>query len=143
MPHSHSLCAGHRRRLSRLVALALTLCVAACASAPPAPQIQRLTTQSFPATQIVDVLDTPPAGQAYTAIARLTVSDPTGAATQAQLIAQLVDTARNLGADALVIERVDHQSATQVAFNPSGGQMQGGEQTTSLTVSALAIRTSR
>ncbi len=110
-----------------LLAAALAAGLVACAAVAPAPQVQRLTQQQFSPTQTVDVLDVSPQ-EPFTGIAKLNVSDPTGTATRDQLVAQLVETARSLGADAIVVERVERSDSSRVAFDPSGGQMQGGQQ---------------
>jgi hypothetical protein len=125
-----------------LTLLSIVISLASCATAPPAPQVQRLTAQVFAPSQTVDLLDAPPAAP-YLAIARLQVADPTGTAARDQLIAQLVQAAKSLGAQALVIEQVQREDSARIAFDPAGGQMQGGPQVTSMTVSALAIRYSR
>ncbi len=119
--------------------LSIAIGLASCAAAPPAPQIQRLTAESFAPSQTVDLLAAPPAAP-YLAIARLQVADPTGTAARDQLIAQLVQAAKSLGAEALVIEQVQREDSARIAFDPAGGQMQGGPQVASTTVSALAIR---
>jgi len=121
-----------------LLATACAMGLAACAAMPPGPDVQRLTEQQFAPTQTVDVLDAAPA-EPFVGIARLHVADPTGSATRDQLVAQLVGTARGLGADALVVEKVDRDDTSQVSFDPAGGQMQGGAQTASIAVTALAI----
>lgn len=125
-----------------LTLLSIVISLASCATAPPAPQVQRLTAQVFAPSQTVDLLDAPPAAP-YLAIARLQVADPTGTAARDQLIAQLVQAAKSLGAQALVIEQVQREDSARIAFDPAGGQMQGGPQVTSTTVSALAIRYGR
>ncbi|MGH8233683.1 MAG: hypothetical protein ACREPU_05735 [Rhodanobacteraceae bacterium] len=121
-----------------LVALAC-LVLAGCATAPAAPGIEHLTTQHYAPTQTVDVLISIP-DRPFVRIARLTLGDPTGSATRAQLIAQLSSTAQNLGADAIVVEGVAQSGGAGIGFNPSGGQMQDSGNQAPLTVSVLAIR---
>ena len=101
--------------------------------------IAPLSQTHYAPTQTVDVLNAAP-GRHYEALARLVVSDPTGAATSSQLVAQLSDSARTLGANALVIEKVAQSGAAGMAFNPAGGQMQGSSAGGSISVTALAIR---
>lgn len=127
----------HRTR--RWLASAAIACgLAACATVPPGAEVQRLTEQQFAPTQTVDVLDAAPK-LPYLPIARLHVADPTGVASRDQLAAQLANTARTLGADALVIERVERDDTSRVAFDPAGGQMQGGQAVASIAMTALAI----
>jgi hypothetical protein len=121
-----------------LLAVFLALGVAACAAVAPAPDVERLTEATFAPTQTVDVLDAAPAAP-FTRIARLHVADPTGTASRDQLVAQLVATARGLGADALVVEQVQRSDTSHLAFDPAGGQMQGGQAVASIAITALAI----
>ncbi|NII12388.1 hypothetical protein [Oleiagrimonas sp. C23AA] len=136
------------RRVAMLAALALFAALSGCASTPSSsqagtPQVTRLTQQQFPATQTVDVLREAPS-RAYTRLAQLTITDPTGSASSAQLIAQLSASAQAMGANALVVESVDNSgSDSSPSFNPSGGQMQSGSGVGALTVKALAIRYSQ
>lgn len=125
-----------------LSSVAIAWGMAACAAVPPAADVQRLTDQQFAPTQTVDVLEAVP-NAPFVRIASLRVVDPTGVATREQLVAQLSDTARGLGADALVIERVERDDTSRVAFDPAGGQMQGGQAVASIAVTALAIHYSR
>jgi hypothetical protein len=122
-----------------LSSVAVACGLAACAALPPDADVQRLTDQQFAPTQTVDVLEAAPDAP-FVRIARLRVADPTGVATREQLVAQLSGTARGLGADALVIERVERDDTSRVAFDPAGGQMQGGQAVASIAVAALAIR---
>jgi hypothetical protein len=111
-----------------------------CATAGvAAPSVVELTQAHYAPTQTVDVLSAPPQA-AFERIARLQLSDPTGVATQSQLVAQLADSAKTLGADALVIEQVSRAGGTDVTFNPAGGQMQNTGNGGALAITALAIR---
>lgn len=130
---------GLRSVLFSVATIVAIIGLASCATAAPAPQIDRLTAETFPPTPTVDLLVAPP-GQPYIKIARLVVQDPTGTAARDQLIAQLVDAARGLGANALVVQQVQRDDSSRIAFDPAGGQMQGGQQVASTTVTALAIR---
>jgi hypothetical protein len=124
----------------RLAVAALTcLVLAGCATVSGTPVIERLATQHYAPTQTVDVLSTAPE-RPFVQIARLTLGDPTGIATRAQLIAQLASTAQGLGANAIVVEHVTQSGSAGIGFNPSGGQMQDSGASAPLTVSALAIR---
>lgn len=119
------------------IALALTACAATLATAP---QVESLTTAHYAPTQTVDVLSAPPAA-AFESLARLHLSDPTGVASATQLVAQLSDTAKGLGANALIVEQSSQTGGADIAFNPAGGQMQGSTTDRGATsVTALAIR---
>lgn len=121
------------------IAVALTGCATASVGAPVVVQ---LTQTHYAATQTVDVLSVPPQA-AFEPIARLQLSDPTGVATQAQLIAQLTNSAKALGANALIVEKVSRAGTTNVTFNPAGGQMQNTDAGGALAITALAIRYTR
>lgn len=132
--------------VTRWLAIALlagaVACLGACATggSTAGVVVDTLSQAHYPPTQTVDVLNAPPSAH-YEALARLVVSDPTGVATSSQLVAQLSDTARTLGANALVVEQVAQAGGGNVAFNPSGGQMQGAANASgALSVTALAIR---
>ena len=121
------------------IAALACLVLVSCATTATAPEVRRLTTQHYAPTQTVDVLSVSP-DTPFVRIARLTLGDPTGSASGAQLIAQLASTAQNLGANAIVVEHVAQAGSAGIGFNPSGGQMQGSSNQAPLTVSALAIR---
>lgn len=133
------------RRTRRLVSLAwigaLGLVLAGCASSGlVAPKVQLLSQAHYAPTATIDVLNAPPATP-FEPIARLQLADPTGAASSSQLVAQLGETAKNLGANALVVEQVTREGGASVAFNPAGGQMQSDSAGTGVaSVTALAIR---
>lgn len=136
--------AGHSpttRWLASVLLAGAVTCLGACAANGPAAGVvvNSLSQAHYPPSQTVDVLNAAPSAH-YEALARLVVSDPTGTATSSQLVAQLSDTARTLGANALVIEQVVQAGGGSVAFNPSGGQMQGANTGGNLSVTALAIR---
>lgn len=100
--------------------------------------IQPLSTAHYAATQTVDVLSEAPQVP-WEKIARMTLADPTGTATSSQLIAQLAGAAKNLGADALVVEHVSRAANAEVGFNPAGGQMRA-DTTGVISITALAVR---
>lgn len=122
-----------------LLAVALAL-LAGCATvaSDEGVQVHPLSAMHYAPTQTVDVLSAEPA-QPHEALAELVLADPTGTATRSQLTAQLIAAARQLGADALVVEHVAQPAAAGVAFNPAGGQMQGTS-AGGLSISAQAIR---
>ena len=121
--------------------VSLLLALAGCATANlAAPSVQELTTNHYAPTQTVDVLNAPPTAP-FESIARLQLADPTGVATRSQLVAQLTAAARNLGANALVVEETTLPGGAAVSFNPAGGQMQGASTNAgAASISALAIR---
>jgi hypothetical protein len=136
----HIVRSGIRRGASVAWLGALMLALAGCATGGlVAPTVEQLSQTHYAPTQTVDVLSAPPSVP-YASIARLHLSDPTGVASSSQLIAQLSDTAKGLGADALIVEQASHASGADVAFNPAGGQMQGSSTDRGATsVTALAI----
>lgn len=135
----HSLGRPVVRACAALV-VAVGIALAGCATtATTTPVVEQLTQARYAPTQTVDVLATAPAA-AFERIARLRLSDPTGVATQSQLVAQLADSAKALGANALVVEQVTRSGAPDVGFNPAGGQMQATGSGGAMTVTALAIR---
>jgi len=120
------------------------LLLAACATTPAAtgPQVEPLTNRHFAPTQTVDVLGAMPE-RSFTRVARLTLADPTGSATREQLVAQLANVARGLGANAIVVQSVAQSGTAGIGFNPAGGQMQGADNQAPLTVTAIAVRYDR
>lgn len=138
-----------RRRIWRALPLtcaaAVLLALGACATGGnlAAPSVQQLTANHYAPTQTVDVLSAQPT-QAFESIARLHLVDPTGVANRSQLVAQLTETAKGLGANALVIEDVSLPGSAGVSFNPAGGQMQGtAPDAGAASITALAIRYTR
>lgn len=132
--------AGVGLALGALLACA-AVALAGCATtgAVGAPVVVPLSQVHYEPTQTVDVLNAAPRTP-YAPIARLTLADPTGAATSSQLTAQLADVAKTLGANALWVEQVARAGKAAVAFNPAGGQMQQDTQAAAITVTALAVR---
>lgn len=122
-----------------IVAAAVVLGGCATAGGSKGLVIEPLSHAQYPATQTVDVLNVSP-GVPYESLARMTLSDPTGSASSAQLIAQMSEAAKSRGANALWIQRISSAGQPDVAFNPAGGQMQGISANGSLSISALAIR---
>lgn len=127
-------------RLPLAVMLVASIVLAGCATtAAMAPVVERLTTATYAPTQTVDVLAAKPAGD-FVPLARLTLDDPTGSATRAQLLAQLSAVARRMGANALVVESVAHDQSADVAFNPAGGQIEQSTHQGIRAMTVLAIR---
>jgi len=124
-----------------LVLLTGALALGGCATTggDQGVQVRPLSAMHYAPTQTVDVLTAQPA-QPHEALAELALTDPTGTASRSQLTAQLVAAARQLGADALVVEHVAPQAPAGVAFNPAGGQLQDADTGGTLSISAQAIR---
>lgn len=101
--------------------------------------VSPLSAAHYAPSQTVDVLSAMPA-QPHEALAELALSDPTATASTSQLTAQLVEAARQLGADALVVEQVSRPAAGGVAFDPAGGKMQDTRANGALSITAQAIR---
>lgn len=138
---------GPAARLCRWACVALfagvAIALAGCATTGATePVVESLTQTHYAPTQTVDVLAAPPA-VAFESLARLHLSDPTGTATRSQLVAQLSDAAKALGANAMVVEQVSRAGAPAVGFNPAGGQMQTTDNGGALTITVLAIRYTR
>ena len=118
-------------------AVALSGC--ASTSLRDGPAVQQLSQAHYAPTQTVDVLSAPPTVP-YEALARFTLADPTATATSSQLLAQMDEAAKNLGANALLVEHLSRSGKPDVAFNPAGGQMQDSGSGGAWSVTALAIR---
>lgn len=143
--HRPSLHPHLPRRIGASLALLACLATGAAWSAQAnlgTPTIHRLSAQHYAPTQTVDVLTRAPAG-AFVSVARVSLSDPTGTATQDQLVSQLGQVARGLGANAIIVESVTSGVSNNVGFNPAGGQLQAGMAQGPLTVRVLAIRYTR
>ncbi len=74
----------------------------------------------------------------YIPIARLTASGSSGM-TRDQLFAAVMEKARALGANAIIVRDESQVSAPNVAFNPAGGQYSIPPPTVTPKFSALAI----
>jgi hypothetical protein len=132
--------AGARRAASLVWLGVLTFALGGCATGGvAAPSVERLSAGQYAPTQTVDVLSAPPS-MPFERIARLRLDDPTGVASESQLVAQLSEAAKNLGANALVVGPVSRSGGADVAFNPAGGQIQSVGTGGSISVTALAIR---
>lgn len=103
------------------------------------PSVERLSQAHYASTQTVDVFVAAPKDP-YEELARLTLTDPTATATGSQLLAQLTEAAKNMGANALLVEHMSRAGNPDVAFNPAGGQMQHAGADGAWSVTALAIR---
>lgn len=130
------------RRAPAVIALLVSAVIAlgGCATAGVgAPTVERLGSTQYAPTATVDVLSTMPS-RAHERIARLQLNDPTGVASQSQLVAQLSETAKSLGANALVVDAMSRSAGAGVAFNPVGGQIQQNGEAGPVSITALALR---
>jgi len=133
-----------RSRLTPIgfLAVLMALVLSACSLNGTGPTVQRLTQHHYQPTQTVDVLNQLPKHTSFVRLARLQASDPTGGATRTQLLGELVDSAQNLGANAIVVQqqKSSDSSGSEITFSPSGGQMQSSGGSHSLALKAVAIR---
>lgn len=107
----------HSLRRALLIAFACAL--SACA--PNQPTVTRAAdSQTYPPTQIVDVLDAPPT-RPYTEIGVINAPGEPGA-LRAQVIAQVRDKAGQLGADAVILQDVSRTMPASQRLNPTTGQ---------------------
>lgn len=97
----------------------LSLALGACASTQGV-EVQRETTQTFPATTLVQVLQQPPT-QPFVRIAVLNAQAPAGTPL-AQLLAQVQAKAAALGANAIVVQNLSQKVGGTLEYSPSGGQ---------------------
>jgi len=128
--------------MSLVFAVFAAVLMTACASTGSGPVVHRLTQRQYSPTQTVDVLSAAPQ-RPFKRIARLRANDPTGSATRSQLVAELVNAAQKLGANAIVVQQVSQSSGSELSFAPSGGQMQSSGGGQPLALKALAIRYGR
>lgn len=98
-----------------LSGLLLALCLAACANQPE-PNVQA----SANAAATIEILTETPT-QAYETLGVLDDRDLPGTPAS-QVIARLVDEARRLGADAIILENRSEQVPGEQRFNPATGE---------------------
>ncbi|MDD5031268.1 MAG: hypothetical protein PHH58_17530 [Rhodoferax sp.] len=115
---------------------ALTMLLGACA-AQQGVTVQRETAQIYPATTLVQVLQTLPP-HPFERIAVLDVQAPTGTPV-AQLLAQLQATAGALGANAIVVQNLSQSEGGTLQYNPAGGQFTTTPSQTVPHLRAIAI----
>lgn len=101
----------------RWLALLATAWLAACTSAQP--DVVRTTTQVYPPTVDVDMLEQAPI-RPYTEIGVIDAPGEPGA-LRAQVLAQIRDKARQLGADAVILTDQSRRAPTTQRLNPSTG----------------------
>jgi len=98
-------CAGHRRApLAFVAGLVLIFCLTGCVS------VARLVDDSFPPSQHVEILLSPPEGRSYVAIARLSTTMDFHSVDAA--MDRLVGKGRQLGADAIVMGMITDQATS-------------------------------
>jgi len=103
-----------RRRWLALLAATL---VVACAA--PQPDVIRTGTQVYAPTTDVDMLEQAPT-RAYTEIGVIDAPGEPGA-LRAQVLAQIRDKARQLGADAVILTDQSRRAPTTQRLNPTTG----------------------
>jgi len=101
----------------RWVALLAATLVVACAA--PQPEVVRTGAQVYAPTTDVDLLEQAPT-RAYTEIGVIDVPGEPGA-LRAQVLAQIRDKARQLGADAVILTDQSRRAPTTQRLNPTTG----------------------
>ena len=103
-----------RRWLALLVATVVTACAA------PQPEVTRAPgAPVYPPTLNVDMLDAPPS-RPYTEIGVIDAPGEPGA-LRSQVLAQIRDKARALGADAVILTDQSRRAPAAPQFNPTTG----------------------
>jgi len=105
---------NERRRWLALLAATL---VVACAA--PQPDVIRTSTQVYAPTTDVELLEQAPT-RAYTEIGVIEAPGEPGA-LRAQVLAQVRDKARQLGADAVILTDQSRRAPTTQRLNPTTG----------------------
>ncbi len=124
-------------RFARAVCLAIVgILLGACATGSDV-RIQMLSTQTFPETNVVQVLSALPA-RPYVELARMDVQGQPGE-SPAQLLAAIQAKAAMLGADAVVVREGGRTLPPKVEYNPSGGQYSASPSQYLAAYSAIAI----
>lgn len=104
--------------LSRTVALAATLMLAACAA--PQPDATRpASATTYAPTANVEILEQPPS-RAYVEIGTIDAPGEPGA-LRAQVLAQIREKGRQLGADAVIVRDVSYRAPATQRLNPTTG----------------------
>jgi len=101
----------------RWFALLALVLAAACAS--PQPEVVRTGTQVYAPTTDVDLLERAPT-RPYTEIGVIDAPGEPGA-LRAQVLAQIRDKARQLGADAVILTDLSRRAPTTQQLNPTTG----------------------
>jgi hypothetical protein len=100
-----------------IVALALT----ACATRPVAMRVEYFAgAPSYPRQPFIQVLTQPPS-MGYQKIARIRATGGSGL-SETQVLDALEQKARDLGANAVIINNITRHESSTVNYNPSGGQ---------------------
>lgn len=103
---------------SRSCVLAVALALVACAA--PQPDVTRTTsTVTYPPTANVELLEQAPT-RPYTEIGTIDEPGEPGA-LRAQVLAQIREKARQLGADAVIVTDVSRRAPTTQRLNPTTG----------------------
>lgn len=102
----------------RVVALAATLALAACATPPP--ETTRVAPgTAYPPTANVEILEQAPT-RPYVEIGTIDAPGEPGA-LRAQVLAQVRDKGRQLGADAVIVRDVSYRAPATQRLNPTTG----------------------
>jgi hypothetical protein len=101
----------------RWLVLAAAVLAAACAS--PQPDVVRTGSQVYAPTTDVEMLEQPPS-RPYTEIGVIDAPGEPGA-LRAQVLVQVRDKARQLGADAVILTDLSHRAPTTQRLNPTTG----------------------
>ena len=103
-------------RLTSLLFMMSSLC--ACAPSPP-EVVQPAGTPTYPPTQYVEVLQSSPA-RAYQELGVINVTGDPGS-FRSQVLAQVVERARLLGADAVILQDLSRTTPVSTRLNPTTG----------------------
>ncbi len=91
-----------------------------CACASPTPQVaSAVGNTSYPPTEYVAMLDTPPT-RAYEQIGVIDVAGEPGS-FRSQVLAQVSQRARQMGADAVILQDVSRAAPPGTKLNPTTG----------------------
>lgn len=112
--------------LQRTAGMLALVLLSACS--PPAPVVTRLADSPiFPPTEYVEVLESAPA-RPYREIGVID-APPEPGALRTQVVAQILQGARQLGADAVILQDLSRTAPTAPRLNPTTGtyDMTGGD----------------
>ncbi len=110
--------AGRRRLLGTAGVLGLLLCVSGCVHQQTV-QVRHLTTARYEPSRYVQIYRKPPEGP-YEKIAVLEASGQPET-PRSQLLGSIVEKARELGAEAVIVEDKSQPIGNPLVMNPGGG----------------------
>lgn len=133
----------HRHASPRCLraALVATVCLALAACAvTPSESTRTAAGGAYPPTATVEILDAPPS-RAYQEIGALDAPGEPGA-LRAQVLAQLTEKARALGADAVIVRDVSYRAPVTQRLNPTTGfyESVGGQMVPAFKGTAIKYR---